>query len=167
MSGSAVVKGVAMTGMGTAQVLEGRRRLAVARVQQGWTQKAVAELLGVNRVTVGDWMRSYRQRGELGLAAIPRPGRPRKLSTWQERQVLGWFRYPPTKFGFPTELWTGRRVTQLIEKRFGVRMNANYILDWLSRRGITSQKPARQPRERNERVIREWLRVDWLRIKKN
>lgn len=51
-AGSTVVKGVAMTGKRTAQVLEARRSLAVARVQQGWSQKAVAEFLGVNRVTV-------------------------------------------------------------------------------------------------------------------
>jgi transposase len=111
-------------------------------------------------------MRAYRERGSKGLAAIPRRGRPHKLSHRQARVVLGWIRKSPTQFGFATELWTGQRVAQLIERRLGVHFHPNYVLEWLRQRNVTSQKPRRQPRERDERKIGQWLQERWPEIKK-
>jgi len=155
-----------VNGVSQAQVLEERRRLAVDRVLKGWTQTAVADVLGVNRVSVTRWMQRYRRKGARGLAARPRPGQKPKLTPRQARVVLGWFKKSPTQFGFATELWTGQRVAQLIERRFGVHFHPHYMLDWLRQRKITSQKPRRQPRERDERKIQQWLKERWPELKK-
>ena len=103
-----------MRSKGTAAELEARRRLAVRRVDEGWSQKDVAAFLGVHPVTVAKWVARHRADGDDGLAAKPTPGRPRFLTADQERKVLGWLAEPPTEHGFRTDLWTARRVAELI-----------------------------------------------------
>ena len=54
---------------GTPAELERRRRLAVSRVRSGYTQKEVADFLGVHPRTVQRWMGTYREHGMRGLKA--------------------------------------------------------------------------------------------------
>jgi transposase len=151
---------------GSAAELERRRLLAVDRVRSGYTQKEVADFLGVHRSTVWRWMQRYRQRGRVGLKAKRHPGRTPKLTPPQEREVLSWFARSPTEFGFSTELWTAPRVATLIRRTFGVRFHPRYVNQWVAQRRITPQKPRRRPRERNDAEIRRWLAEDWPRIKR-
>jgi transposase len=151
---------------GSGPELERRRRLAVRRVRSGYTQTEVARFLDVHLRTVQRWMRTYREFGWSGLKAQPVPGRPPRLSAAQERRVLSWFRQSPRSFGFPTELWTAGRVTEVIRRKFHKEFHPHYINEWLAQRRITPQKPERQARERDERKVRRWLREEWPRIKK-
>lgn len=151
---------------GSAQELEHRRRLAVLRVQQGWSQTDVAAFLGVDPRTVRTWMARHRADPEHGLDARPHPGRPPNLTPDQENLVLSWFSRRPTEFGFPTELWTAARVARLIEQQFGVRFHPRYLSAWLAQRRISPQKPQRQPRERDATKIARWLAEDWIEVKK-
>jgi transposase len=155
-----------MRSHGTGAELERRRRLAVRRVRSGYTQQGVAKFLGVHPRTVQRWMQAYRAGGMRGLKAKPVSGRPPTLSRRQEQAVLRWFGKSPREFGFPTELWTGARVAELIQRKFHKRLHPHYVIQWLADRRITSQKPERQARERNERQVRRWLREEWPRIKK-
>jgi transposase len=146
--------------------LEARRRLAVTRVNEGWKQKDVAAFLGVSTKAVSNWMAAYRAAGEDGLKAKPRPGARPKLTGRQERSVLSWLQKSPEAFGYPTDLWTTRRLAEAIEKRFGVRFNSNYLAEWLTRRGLSPQKPEVRAVERDEPAIARWAAEDWPRIKK-
>ncbi len=155
-----------MRSNGTAKELEARRRLAVRRVEDGWYQRAVAAFLGVHPATVGKWMARFRAKGEAGLAAKPTPGRPRFLTPAQEKTVLGWLADPPSRHGFRTDLWTARRVAELIHRRLAVRFHPHYLREWLAKRDYTPQKPARRARQRNPEAIDRWLKDDWPRIQK-
>lgn len=146
--------------------LERRRILAVQRVNQGYTQVEVAQFLGVTPRSVRRWMHTYRTGGWDALQAKGRPGRPPHLTATQTATVLGWFRQSPTAFGFTTELWTARRVAQLIQQRFGVSFNHRYLSAWLTDRAITPQKPQRRARERDKERIDRWVTEDWPRILK-
>jgi transposase len=155
-----------MTYTRTAQELESRRRLAVDRVNAGYSQTQVARILKVSPRSVRRWIHAFREGGDHALEAKPRPGRPCKLTPQQTDTVLGWFRQSPKDFGFTTELWTARRVAHLIRQHFDVSMNHRYLNAWLTGRGITPQKPQRQARERDQAEIERWLREDWPRIQK-
>jgi transposase-like protein len=61
----------------TALELEKRRRLAVARVKEGYSQISVARFLGINYRTVRRWCKRYREHGEAGMTAQPHPGHER------------------------------------------------------------------------------------------
>jgi transposase len=155
-----------MRSQGSAPELERRRELAVARVAEGYAQKEVAAILGVHANSVSRWVCSARDQGADALKARPTPGRPPKLSARQEQTVLGWVTRPPTRFGFPTDLWTSRRLAALIEGRFGIRFNSNYLVEWLHARKQSPQKPAQPARERDEAAIARWAKEDWPRLQK-
>ena len=155
-----------MRSKGSSAVLEHRRCLAVRRLLEGGSTQEVAEFLEVERRTVQRWWRTFQDRGWDGLIAGEISGRPRKLTPTQEKIILRWLRDSPTKFGFETELWTCRRLAQLIAEEWDVCMNVRYLADWLRDRGFTPQKPQRIPREHEEEAIARWLAVDWPRLKK-
>ena len=138
----------------------------MARVEQGWAQVEVAAFLGVTSRTVNAWMKRFRGAGPTALAPKPTPGRPRKLTPRQEKAVLSWVAKSPTDFGYPDELWTSRRLAALIQKRLGVTFNANYLVEWLSRRKQSAQKPAKRALERDEAAIARWVREEWPRLQK-
>jgi transposase len=146
--------------------LEHLRFLAVRRVLEGRSTEEVAEFLEVTPRSVQRWMLAFFKHGWEGLIASEVPGRPRKLTTTQEKIVFRWLQDPPTQFGFTTELWTCRRLAQLIEEEWGIRFNPEYLPRWLRARDFTPQKPQRVPRQRDPDVIAKWLATEWPRIKK-
>jgi transposase len=149
---------------GSAAELERRRHLAVQRVREGYTPTQVAKFLGVHPVSVRRWWNAYQQHKIAGLAAKPHPGRAPKLTLPRQRQVLRWLRKNPKSFGFATELWTARRIAQVIHRKWGIEFNPRYLNAWLTARDITPQKPQRRPRERDDAVIQHWMRYKWPRI---
>jgi len=151
---------------GTPNELERRRRLAVQRVLEGYSTQEVAEFLGVDPSSVRRWLAVFRRQGAEGLVAHWVPGRPRKLTSTQEKIALRWLTDSPLEHGFPTELWTASRLGQLIQEGVGVRLNSRYLSAWLRDLGFTPQKPQRVPRERDPKAIADWLASDWPRIKK-
>ena len=120
--------------------LDRRRLLAVQRVLDGYPIEEVADFLGVHRTTVSRWIAAFRTRGTAGLAVGASPGRPRNLTTTQEKVVLRWLADNPTEHGFPTELWTAARVGQMIEQEFEVTFNPRYLSRWLRDRGFTPHR---------------------------
>jgi len=155
-----------MRSKGTAAELEQRRRLAVQRAQEGWLHEDIADFLGVHLRTVGRWVAAARAGGDAGLAAKPHPGRKPFLTPAQEAEVLSWLADKPTAFGYPTDLWTCRRLADLIRTRLGVAFHPNYLHEWLSKRGLSPQKPALRPRQRDDEEVAAWLDEDWPRIQK-
>jgi transposase len=151
---------------GSPAELEHRRRLAIARLSEGYSVDEVADFLGVSIRTVWRWLALARGDGPDGLSSRPVPGRPRKLTPTQEKVVLRWLHDSPTEHGFATELWTAARIAQRIEQEFGIIFNPRYLSSWLRDRGLTPQKPQRVARERDPKAIRRWLAADWPRIKK-
>ena len=145
---------------------EARRRLAVRKFIEGRSPEDVADFLGVHVETVRKWVRAYRAGGDDGLAGRPHPGRTPFLTAEQEAQVLGWLTEKPSAFGFRTDLWTASRIARLIKERLGVAYHPNYLREWLTKRDLSPQKPAKRARERNPEAIERWLREDWPRIQK-
>lgn len=146
--------------------MEARRRLAVQKVNDGWTQADVADFLGVHPVTVNKWVRAYRADGDQGLAGKPHPGRSPFLSATQEKKVLGWLTEKPTRHGFNTDLWTAGRVAHLIREKFGIKYHPNYLREWLSKRNLTPQKPAKRAKERDLKAVDRWLAEEWPAVQK-
>ncbi len=154
-----------MRSNGTATELEQRRRLAVQRVEEGWTQRQVAAFLGVSDLAVGRWVAAHRAQGDGGLKAKPYAGRPR-LSAEQDLEVLAWLLRPATDSGFPSALWTARRVAKRVADRLGVSFHPDSMRRWLRARGYSPQKPDNRPRERAEGAFDRWAAEDWPRLQK-
>lgn len=156
-----------MTFPHSAEVLEQMRRLAMLRLEEGYSQAEVAEFLDVSPRTIRRWWRAWQSEGEASLPPGPRSGRPAKLTARQTERVLGWLDRHATEFQFLTERWTAVRLAGLIERHCGVVMNPRYLNDWLRAHGVTPQMPGRQARQRDEKLIAGWTRHQWPRIKKS
>ena len=52
-------------------------------MQQGWSQRQIAEALGVSEGAVSQWRRRAREGGPEALQQRPRPGAPRRLTADQ------------------------------------------------------------------------------------
>ena len=124
--------------------------------------RIVVQLGGDEQQAGGD----PEHEGVDGLIARPVSGRPPKLTLTQEKIVRRWLGDSPSEHGFDTELWTARRLSQLIHDEFGTRLNPRYLSAWMRDRGLYPQKPGRVPRERDPEAIAAWLESDWPRIKK-
>ena len=84
-------------GIGRAAQEELRRRALFLIEQQGLSQAAAAEIVGVQRQTVNIWLRRYREQGEDGVLDGRRvsPRRGKGLLTAEEAgQVRGWLADP-------------------------------------------------------------------------
>ena len=147
---------------------EGRRRRAWELHEQGWSQRAIAEALGVTEGAVSQWMRRAREGG--GPAALRKrvaPGASCRLSSAQQAQVLDWLREGAEAHGFRGELWTRRRVAVLIERQLGIRYHPGHVSKLLQQWGWSPQLPERRARQRDEPAIRQWRTERWPAIKKD
>ena len=73
----------------TAAWQEAVRRLAVARVREGYAPGEVADFLGVSYPSVKRWAAAYRDGGDAALAARPHPGPAPKLTPRQAERGPG------------------------------------------------------------------------------
>jgi transposase len=69
--------------------------------------------------------------------------------------------------GFMTDLWTLKRIRQVIRREFGVRYTITNVWKLMQSLGWSCQKPDKRARERNEAAVRDWQQQVWPRIKKN
>lgn len=155
-----------MRPQGKPEELERRRLRAVALLEAGRQPLEVAKMLGVSPGAISRWKKAYQQAGPEGLKARPHPGPKPKLSETQRQTLEQLLLEGPRAHGYPTELWTLRRIAELIEKHFGVSYDPSGVWHVLKAMGWSCQKPERRARERQEERIAAWRRDDWPRIKK-
>jgi len=152
---------------GSAAELEARRRQAVAFLQDGKKSNTeVARLVGADLSSVKRWKRAVAAGGLTALAAKPNRGRSPKLSPAQRQELAAIVRASPLAAGFRTDLWTCRRVAEVIRRRFGVVYHPDHVGRVLHALGFTQQKPQRRASERDEAAIERWRKRAFPRIKK-
>jgi len=139
--------------------LEEMRVLAVQRMNEGEHPAAVAASFGMNRSWAYKCKAAARGRGR-GLNALRSTkgtGRPRKLTSAQERQVFRWVNGKrPDQHGFDFGLWTRQIVQELLLSRFEVRLSLASIGALLARLGLTAQKPLQRAYQRDPAAVARW-----------
>jgi transposase len=151
---------------GSAAELEARRLRAVDLLRDGKSNTEVARLIGVDVSSVKRWKRAAAQGGNNALAAKPNRGRPPRLTPEQKQELAQIVRVGPLAAGFRTNLWTCRRVAQVIRERFGVQYHRDHVGRVLHALGFTQQKPQRRATQRDEAAIEAWRKHGWRRVKK-
>ena len=146
--------------------LEQRRLQAVILFEKGIPPVEVAHRLKVGRRSVRRWKASFLKNGRKALKAQPAPGRPGRLAPARKERLAQVLLRGAQSAGYHTDLWTCPRVADLLEKEFHVRYHVDHIGRLLHSMGWSPQKPERRARERDEKAIRRWVRVEWPAIKK-
>ena len=151
---------------GTQEQLERRRRRAVEMLQNGMSLSAIAQKLKCSPSSVHLWREMHRKKGESGLKFKPIPGRPSRMNGKQKKALASFLIKGPLSHGYPTDLWTTRRVAEVIRRKFKIDYHPNHLWRLLRGEGWSCQKPETRARERNEEAIEHWKRYRWPHIKK-
>lgn len=146
--------------------LEVLRERAVRCVQEGESPEAIARIFGIGRTAIYRWLADYRRGGWGALKAKPLFGRPPKL----DGKMLQWVydtvtRKNPLQLKFEFALWTREMVAKLIKDKFNVNLSANSVGRLLAQLGVTCQKPLHRALERDEALVRQWLKEKYPKIK--
>ena len=145
---------------------EARRLQAWRLKQKGWSQRQIAEALGVSEAAVSQWMQRARAGGTQALRRRPPPGAPRRLAAEQLAQLPTLLRRGPAASGFRGQLWTRKRVAEVMRLEFGVAYHHTHVGRLLRTLRWSPQKPVRRAQQRDEVAIAQWRDETWPALKK-
>ena len=145
---------------------EARRFQAWQHQQKGWSQRQMAEALGVSEAAVSQWMRRARDGGPEALRHRSPPGAPRRLSADQLASLPALLHRGAEAYGFRGPVWTCGRIAAVMHFEFGVSYHPVHVGRWLKALRWSPQKPARRARQRDETAITRWREETWPALKR-
>lgn len=146
---------------------EWRRRRAWELSKLGWSQKKIAEALGVTEGAVSQWMKVGREQGEEGLRGKIAVGPQARLTKEQLEQLPRLLEQGAESHGFAGEVWTTERVAVLINKQFGVSYHPAHMSRLLKAIKYSVQQPIERATQRDEKAIKAWKDERWPELKKS
>lgn len=132
---------------------------AVEAVRAGMPIVSVAEAYRTDRTTIHRWLVRYREEGDPGLERRPVDGRPRKLPDLDESRLRGIVLKPASHYGYETNLWSVRRLQQVIRKYYDASVSKHTVWRRLRDAGLTYQKPEREYFQMDPKERQKWLAV--------
>ncbi|MBN2473213.1 MAG: IS630 family transposase [Pirellulales bacterium] len=152
--------------LGSKREQEARRLAAGRLLLAGKKNIDVVRALNVSPSSVRRWRKIVQRHGLEGLRTKPAGGRPPKLSKARKKTLVRILLKGAQAAGFPSDLWTGKRVAQVIRRRFKVDYHPHHVLKILRQLDLTPQKPQRRARQQDPDALQRWRNVEWPRIKK-
>jgi transposase len=151
---------------GSADLLEDRRRRALALLDFGFSLNEVGRRIGCHASSVMRWREARGRCGSRALRVRCSPGRPVKLDQTRRKRLVDLLLRGPIAHGYRTNLWTTARIAEVIQREFGVQYHRDHVGRLMHSLQWSPQKPERRALERNEKAIERWKEKDWPRIKK-
>lgn len=147
--------------------MEKRRVAALALLADGITQSEVARRLDVTRQAVSKWVMAKRDGGMKAMASKGKPGRKTAPTASELRKVEAALLKGPVKNGYRNDLWTLRRVAEVIARVTG-RPRPSISGTWglLRTMGWSCQRPARLARQQDADAVAEFREQTWVALKK-
>ena len=118
-----------------------RRILALAMVLEGRSRTEAAELNGMDRQTLRDWVHRYNALGVEGLKSRHAPGRAPALTDAQMAELHDLVLAGPDPEINGVVRWRCVDLRAEVERRFGVNVHGHTIARWLHELGLTRLQP--------------------------
>src|SRR5437868_2820766 len=112
---------------GSADLLEDRRRRALALLRAGYSLHETGRRIGCNPSSVRRWRDAWRRGGAKALRVRFSPGRPWKLGKKQRRRLIALLLKGAIAHGYRTNLWTTAGIAEVIERKFRVRYHRDHV----------------------------------------
>ena len=151
---------------GGADLLEDRRRRALALLKTGLSFNEVGRRSQCAASSVMRWFNAWRRGGAKALKVRSSPGRPVKLKPAEQRRLVRMLLKGPLARGYRANLWTTARIAEVIQQEFGVHYHRDHIGRLMHSLNWSHQKPETRAIERDEKAIARWKKKDWPRVKK-
>jgi transposase len=149
------------------EAIEARRIAGARMLKRKVAQADVARELDVSRQAVSLWAKQLAEvNGAVGKLKAKTLGRPKRLSAEQCESLSRMLIAGALHAGFPTELWTVKRVCALVAREFGVEYTNSGCWELLRSLGFSPQKPEKRAIQRDEQAIVQWKRKTWPALKK-
>ena len=150
------------------EVMNYLRRIAVRAVEEKhYSPEVIADILGISRSSMYDWLRWYRAGGEAALDTRTAPGAPVVITPimdwWLEQTVLN---STPVSHGYDTVLWTRAILAELLHKHFGICVSESTVgLHWHAL-DLSCQAPCARAVEQDRAEVATFLAVKFPKIQR-
>lgn len=118
-----------------------RRLLAMAMVLEGQPRSKAANLNGMDRQTLSDWVHRYNAEGIDGLRSRQSPGRAPALTAAQRAELRELVIQGPDPAVHHVVRWRCVDLRAEVARRWSVEVHENTIGAWLSEMGLTRLQP--------------------------
>ena len=115
---------------------------------------------------MSQWLKRGRAGGVEALNAHPPTGVKPRLSAEQKAQIPALLAKGAEAYGFRGDVWTAKRVAEVIARTFGVRYHRDHVGRLLREAGWSRQQPIERATQRDEAEILQWSEERWPAIKK-
>lgn len=138
---------------------EWKRKKGYSMLKDGLKKSEIAEKLHVDRKTVYNW--SVRMEKDLDWKNRKQRGAKSRLSAEQKRELKKIIDAGPREYGYDTDLWTLKRIADVILKEFDVHYNSTYVWWILHELNYSAQMPVAVAIERNTEYVKVWLEKNY------
>jgi transposase len=152
----------------TKEVVIHRKLQSILLHMKGYQNTRIAEIVGVDRKTVGRYIIQFKSGGVESLVPKKPPGRPSKISKCQEQEIYETIgNNTPEEVGFDgIKNWTAKIACEWVFIRFEVRYSINGMLEIFHRLNLSYTRPtyvlAKADPEKQEQFLK-----DFKTVKKN
>jgi transposase len=140
------------------------RIIAIKARAAGASVEKIADLVRTTGETVRNWINEFLQHGMQSFTPRTSQGRPRSLTSQEEKMIIKTLENPPSSVGFCGGSWNAKKIRQFILDRFKKKFSKKYIPELLRKLGLTFKKARVQVRGKNEVLRDQWLELVWPKI---
>jgi transposase len=109
-------------------ILEGQR--------PGW----IAEVLGLSRQSLNQWMHKVNEQGLKMLVPVKRPGRPARLTPQIRKELEDHLERSPEEFGLNRAQWDGPTLVVHLKRHFGITLKVRQAQSWMHQLGYRMKR---------------------------
>jgi transposase len=144
-----------------------RKLVVLAIAEKAYSPELLADIFGLSRSSIYEWLKRYRAGGWEALESRPAPGAPPlitpEIEEWLRQTVL---EKTPQDFGYATALWTRDILAELLHKHFGLTVGGSTVGMHLRRLGLSYRKPRWRPREQSPAAVERFVNETFPRIRR-
>ena len=115
------------------------RVFSVNFVLNGMSAANVAEIAGVSRSTVSDWVKAVDEQGFEALKSVKPSGRPSKLSVKQKSEIDDVIQKEPSEFGY--KVWDGPTLSAYIKEKYDIKLGVRQCQRLFHELGYSKIRP--------------------------
>jgi transposase len=121
--------------------LRTRVQIVLLAAEQRFVAPQIAAIVRTAEQTVRRWLKRYLAEGVNGLADVPRPGGPPKITVAYQERLLQLVRQRPRSLGLPYSLWTNQRLADVLAEETGIRVSDETVRRSLAQVEIVLRRP--------------------------
>lgn len=145
--------------------MEYMRMQSIRLFKEGKRADEIADFFGVTIDAVYKWKRKHKEKGVEGLRSKKAKGKKPTLDESDKLQIVSFLEKSATEFGFETQLWTCKRVQQVIKNKLGKSIAISNLWNALRKWKLSPQMPEKEYAEKDKKKVDQWLNEEWPKIK--